>query len=171
MTGDWEEPTFDDLPNTALPYDGTEGASGSSTSTDRAEHEVTSGAARRRQHEVVALLRTRRAFGVTVREMGVALGVNHHGTASGSLSAMHKEGLIRRLTEQRNRQKVYVLPEYVQRRDVEAQGRVNPVSEALRDWLLKPDAVTISRAQTDPRGFVEAMRRASGHGASDCAPS
>jgi hypothetical protein len=42
----------------------------------------------------------------------------HHGQASGVLSVLHKEGLIARLIEKRNRCAVYVMPEYVNGRAI-----------------------------------------------------
>lgn len=48
---------------------------------------------------------------------------DHHGTASGTLSLLHKAGQIDRLAGKRNGQKIYVLPLYVGGRLTEAQGR------------------------------------------------
>ena len=85
-----------------LPYAGTSGWSGSDTSRTRAV--------------------TADASGQTWAELGDKLGA-HHGTASGVLSVLHKAGRIDRLTERRDRCKVYVLPEFTAGREIEVQGR------------------------------------------------
>ena len=48
---------------------------------------------------------------------------NHHGSVSGALSNLHKSGKLARLAEKRDRCKIYVLPEFVDGRETEKQGR------------------------------------------------
>lgn len=60
--------------------------------------------------------------GFTVRELRETLQV-HHGSASGALSTLHKNGDLARLSETRMRNKVYVTPRHVNGRDTETQGR------------------------------------------------
>jgi hypothetical protein len=71
---------------------------------------------------VLAFLAGCGPWGVTWLELAAVLDV-HHGSASGVLSVLHKGGRICRLTERRNRCKVYCLPEYVNGRETEPHGR------------------------------------------------
>lgn len=128
----------DGLP--VLPYGQGDGASsghsGSDTSEARATEADRSGETARRQRAVLAYLALRQERGATWQEVGRVLDL-HHGQASGVLSNLHKAGRITRLTESRNRCKLYVLNECVDGRDVEPYGRAPDfVSERLdRDIL------------------------------------
>lgn len=104
------------------PYNGSSGWSGSSTSRDRAEAADGSGETRNRQLLVLLSLIKRGPEGMTWRELADLTGW-HHGTASGALSVLHKEGRIARLSIKRQRCKVYVLPEDVHGRVTEPHGR------------------------------------------------
>lgn len=106
----------------ALPYAGTSGWSGSSTSRQRALEADESGVTAARQRNVVAFLHGVGTWGATWSDIAAALNV-HHGSASGVLSVLHKTGRIMRLTETRDRCKIYVLPDYVNGRETEAHGR------------------------------------------------
>lgn len=106
----------DDLPE--LPYAGSSGWSGSSTSKDRADREDSSGITGRRQREVLLLLREARENGMTWNEVGSRLGL-HHGQVSGALTGLHKTGRIVRLSESRNRSKIYALAEFTAGRPTE----------------------------------------------------
>ena len=66
--------------------------------------------------------------GVTVADVRRKLRI-HHGTASGVLSNLHREGIIARLTERRSSSKIYVLPRYVGKRKTEKQGRTHTCPE------------------------------------------
>lgn len=101
-----------------LPYAGTSGHSGSSTSESRARSEDADGITTARQTETIRALREAASRGLTWVELADPLGW-HHGQASGALSVLHKTGWIARLTETRQRSKVYVLPEYVAGRPTE----------------------------------------------------
>lgn len=112
-----DQPEYKPQP-TALPYAGTSGWSGTDTSLDRAVALDTSGRTSARQDAALRLLNEQGARGVTWQELGAALGV-HHGSSSNVLSVLHKEGRIARLSEKRDRCKVYVLPDFVCGRDTE----------------------------------------------------
>jgi len=76
----------------SLPYAGTEGWSGSDTSRERAYNDATDGTASKRQRDVLDLMSRQEGDGVTWSEVADALNL-HHGQASGSLSALHKEAI------------------------------------------------------------------------------
>jgi hypothetical protein len=130
-----------DLP--VLPYAGTSGHSGSDTSRERAARADADGTTAQRQLDTLAHLDHAGAEGLTYRELGDLTGM-HHGQSSGSLSNLHMVGEIERLTEARNRCKVYVLPAYVNGRETEPYGRKRralPVtaiapSRRIREWVV-----------------------------------
>lgn len=101
--------------------DKNSGWSGSDTSRERAEHDDHTGVTAKRQAEVLRLMATYGPKGVTWVDVSEVLHV-HHGGASGVLSVLHKTGRIVRLSERRNRCKIYVLPEYAYGRATEKQG-------------------------------------------------
>lgn len=106
-----------------LPYAGTSGWSGSDTSKERAEWNDNSGVTSRNHKTALELLHFKKADGLTWAELA-AITQWHHGTSSGVLSVLHKEGVIARLSEvRRNRCKVYVHPDYVLGRTTDAHGR------------------------------------------------
>lgn len=107
---------------TYLPYAGTSGWSGSDTSMDRAAEADTSGKTAKRQAEVVRALESSGIAGLTWTELQQIVPL-HHGTLSGALSVLHKEGVIARLAERRKRCKVYVMPQFVNGRLTETHGR------------------------------------------------
>ena len=104
-----------------LPYAGTSGYSGTSTSEDRARTADSNGTTGKRQKEALMYLWMQHEAGATWKEVADALGL-HHGSASGVLSVLHFGGHIERLAETRNRCKVYVIPEYVAGRKTEIHG-------------------------------------------------
>lgn len=110
-----------DTDEASLPYAGTEGYSGSDTSRQRAMREATEGIASKRQRYVLILAAQAGEKGVTVADLRDA--AMHHGRVSGTLSVLHKEGRLVRLSETRERCKVYVLPQYANERATEAHGR------------------------------------------------
>ena len=118
---DYDVPMFDEH-LTVLPYAGTSGWSGSSTSEHRARQHDRDGTTRERQRTVLGLLALAGGEGLTWKELAEATGW-HHGQASGALSVLHKERLIVRLSETRSRCKVYALEEYVGTRETEKHGR------------------------------------------------
>ena len=68
------------------------------------------------------LIKDRGAQGVTAKELSAILEI-HHGWASAILSNHHKAGKFARLSEERDGFKIYVLPQYVNGRETEKQGR------------------------------------------------
>lgn len=115
-----EPDRFGEIP--VLPYKGTSGHSGSDTSEKRARRRDSSGATKTLQASILGMLADRKSFGVTWREYNERYG-SDHGSISGALSNLHKAEMICRLKEIRNDMKVYVLPQYVNGRETEAQGR------------------------------------------------
>jgi len=109
-----------DLP--VLPYNGSSGWSGTDTSKERADNDDLFGNTSARQQYVLNLLRARGAEGATWREVA-DLSMMHHGQASSALSTLHKADKIARLTEKRDKCRVYVLHEYVYERETDSQGR------------------------------------------------
>jgi hypothetical protein len=127
-----------------LPYGGTSGWSGSEASHDRAVSSDQSGQTRTRQQGTVAYLRLRGAEGVTWPELGRVRGW-HHGTASGVLSVLHKEGVIARLKERRDKCSIYVLPEFVNGRATSPHGRKKQRTGLSADeWYTVLKALEIS---------------------------
>lgn len=94
-----------------LPYAGSSGHSGTDTSEERATRRDRNGDTARAQAQVLALLESAGPTGMTWSEIASVTGW-HHGTTSGTLSVLHAEGEILRLSERRARSKVYVLPEH-----------------------------------------------------------
>jgi len=136
-----------DLPE--LPYAGTSGWSGSSTSRNRAIEADKSGKTRDRQQQVLTLLANAGGHGMTWQELSTETGW-HHGTASGALSVLHKTDRIARLTEKRNKCKVYVLPDEVNERATEPhrgsiQGRASNQQEALMMTERQADVLIAGR--------------------------
>lgn len=120
------------MTDSSTPYAGTEGFSGTDTSRERAESKAAS--AKRRQNAMLRYLRERGPLGATVvdvKDAGrlvVEKGLlthpltsefEHHGTASGTLSILHRAGAIARLVETRDKAHVYVLPEFIDGRPFE----------------------------------------------------
>ena len=144
----WE--VFADEP--VLPYSGTSGWSGSDTSRDRAERSDKDGTTSQRQREVTRYLGAAGSDGMTWRDLSEQTGW-HHGTASGALSVLHKEGTIVRLTERRDRCQVYVLPEWVQGRET-AQHRPNASRTILLDLLDELDHLLATGRFVEARSLV-----------------
>lgn len=106
----------------SLPYDGSSGWSGTDTSKERAEENDKYGKTQQIQAFVYRWLMWHNTKGATWKEIADATGW-HHGSVSGALSVLHKDGKISRLLEKRDRCRVYVLNEYVSGRETDSQGR------------------------------------------------
>ena len=119
---------FDEEGDVSLPYNGSSGWSGTDTSKQRADQADSDGTTRSTQNQTVGHIYLERERGMTWKELADITGW-HHGTASGALSVLHKAGRIARLTEKRNKCRVYVLPEYVNGRDTDQQGRKHECPE------------------------------------------
>lgn len=113
----------------SLPYNGSSGWSGSDTSKERAYNADKSGRTAKVQKTALEMMQNAGDFGVTWFELAKVLqannptGSDHHGTASGTLSILHRDDRIARLAMRRGRCKVYVLKEYVAGRNTEPHGR------------------------------------------------
>ena len=105
-----------------LPYADTSGWSGSDTSRARAVSADRDGTTSAHQRQALESLAWRCSEGVTWRELADEYGW-HHGTASGVLSVLHKDGVIARLSTSRQRCKVYVLRRWIGARETERHGR------------------------------------------------
>lgn len=124
-----------------LPYGSGESANsgyaaGVTTSQERAVREDSDGTTAQRQERVLDALGARGLAGATWREIAEWQGL-HHGQASGVLSGLHKVGKIARLTDRRDRCFVYVLPEYVEGRETQEQGKPK------RAVLTDPEAAQV----------------------------
>jgi predicted transcriptional regulator len=95
------------MSNAFVPYNGTAGWSGTETSQQRALYNLRTGKEYNNQQKALALLKEARANGLTWKELSEHTGM-HHGTASGVLSVLHKEGEIARLYRTRGRCKIYI---------------------------------------------------------------
>lgn len=113
-----------DLFTPSLPYNGGSGSSGSDTSRAREKSRDSNGQTKEIQGLVLGWILWSEARGMTWREIQNEIGSHHHhGIISGALSNLHKTGLIARLSEIRDGSKVYVMPQHVDGRPIEAQGR------------------------------------------------
>lgn len=131
-----------------LPYAGTSGWQGSEASRDRALEDDASGATGNRQQIAMWFLIDARSRGLTWRELGDYQGW-HAGQSSGALSNLHKVGSIVRLKERRNRCSVYVLPEYVNLREVspfKSEGKTkNELCKEIIGVIMLQDIAYSSR--------------------------
>ena len=101
-----------------LPFAGTSGWSGSDSSRDRAKQQDSDGTTANRQTLTLRVLWEESKYdGITWAELTERTGW-HHGSSSGVLSVLHKEGLIVRLRERRNKCAVYVAPVFVNGREI-----------------------------------------------------
>lgn len=124
----WSLLPNDDDVSVSLPYNGSSGWSGTDTSQERAYIADIKGDTKAVQSYIMKLLYVRDAQGATWSEIA-DLTLWHHGTVSGALSVLHKEERIARLKERRGKSRVYVLPEYVNGRDTDKQGRKHECPE------------------------------------------
>lgn len=138
--------------NPALPYSGTSGWSGSDTSRERAEQADSDGTTSKRQLQVVDHLSQAAFRGMTWRDLSDETGW-HHGTASGALSVLHKTGVIYRLTARRNGCAIYVLPEFLRKRET-APHRPNASRAVLEDLIHQLDALLSAGRVEEARTLV-----------------
>jgi len=120
----------------------TTGHAGSETSRDRATSERDSGKTGERGRTVLHLLGQQGSYGMTVAELRGYTDW-HHGQASSALTNLHLSNQIDRPTETRDRCKVYVLPQHVNARPVEAPGRTKANQPSIpgprMTWSLSGD--------------------------------
>lgn len=119
----------------SLPYAGGSGWSGSESSRQRQEREDSSGVTGERQRQVLRYVSAYAETGRTVREIREHLSL-HHGQASGALTNLHKDGRLVRLSEERDRCKIYVVPGYEDGREVEPAKRRQPKKDNLRAEVM-----------------------------------
>lgn len=147
-------PTLFDIPEPllpALPYGGTSGWSGTDTSRGRAIDNDKQGKTNARQQQTLDLLAKYRDIGIIWADLERQFGW-HHGIASSVLSVLHKEGIISRLSETRNKCKVYVLPAHVNDRpteghrpNVSARLLVEILDEVEKDLTEGRTALALAR--------------------------
>lgn len=131
-------PTLFDEPDPVLPvlpYGRTSGWSGSETSRERARNADRSGMTESRQAITLGLLRRAGIDGLTWRDLSEQTGW-HHGTASGALSVLHKDGQIARLSERRDKCQIYVSRENVLGRPT-SDHQPNVSARILREVLTE----------------------------------
>lgn len=130
---------------TVLPFNGTSGWAGSTASRERQMFIDESGETTKRQQAVIDELRNAGTYGAIWRDIALALGL-HHGQASAALSVLHREGVIARLTDKRNKCSIYVLPEFVNGRttseSIKTQASINANAiKALRELHVGTEMV------------------------------
>lgn len=86
---------------------------------------------------------------------------DHHGSWSGQMSLLHRDGSIERLQEQRGGCEVYVLPEWVEGRQTKPQGRKPTNLEmVLAHWMQPEKDGDFIRARKYPSRFATVMAQA-----------
>lgn len=124
-----------------------------------------------RQQTALSELAEAGARGVTVGELRTKYpehGNNdHHGSWSGTLAKLHKDGSIARLAERRNGRRIYVHPAFVFGRETETQGYGPSALEVLIAYWMEVDPrdsttgrTTRSRAEKYPQRFATEMKQA-----------
>lgn len=99
------------------PYAGTSGWKGSEASRDRVLTEDSNGTTGKRQQQTLISLAVAGSQGLTWKDLGEIMGW-HHGQSSGCLSVLHLAGMVVRLKERRDRCSIYVLPAFVNGREI-----------------------------------------------------
>lgn len=108
-----------DLFEPSLTYDRTSGSVHTDTSKAQTAKKDAGGATGKRQAFTLKYAQRAGASGITVVDLREHPGfIGHHGEASSSLTNLHKDDRIVRLSECRNQSHVYVLPEFVNGREV-----------------------------------------------------
>jgi len=106
--------------------------------------------------QVLQWIRGTGAGGTTWKEFATGMSM-HHGQASGALSKLHRRGKIARLTERRDRCKVYVHPDFVNGRDTDDERPYRLVDQ-LADVLSRLPEEALAKADLDWRNErVEAL--------------
>jgi hypothetical protein len=123
------------------PYAGTSGWRGSEASRDRAFIDDANGTTSLRQRVALKRVWDQEFRGLTWKELSEIENI-HAGQSSGVLSVLHKEGLIVRLADRRNRCSIYVAPSFTQGREIsERKGEGRTKNEVCGEILaiLKKD--------------------------------
>lgn len=149
-----------------IPYgkDGS-GWSGSATSHERQEREDALGKTAVRQREALRAIIRADGVGMTVGEIETMYGW-HHGQSSSALTHLHRAGHVARLKERRNGQEVYILPDFVEGRELSPynprtpQGRRHPrdLSDAVVTQAMASAGIpNIGRNFILMRKFLDAL--------------
>jgi ribosomal protein S25 len=92
------------------------GHAGNATSKERQQAEDAKGLTESRQAKALQAVTAFGANGLVVAELELMLGVGH-GQASSALSHLHRAGKVVRLKSRRNKQEIYVVPDFVKGRE------------------------------------------------------
>lgn len=136
-----QESTPDD-PNSrgftpSLEYAGTSGHAEPDTSAAATVHADLEGITAKAQRYALIIAQQQREHGVTVAELRETQGNVHHGRVSSALTNLHKAGRLVALRERRGHCGVYVLPEYVDGREVrEYKPSRKPIDADLIEEVL-----------------------------------
>lgn len=128
----------------ALPYDGTAGfAAGSEESRNQARREAEDGTAAARQQRVLDALGSVGPNGMTIAYFrdNLARPGEHHGKISSTFSSLHKAGRIARLKQEDKGSALYVLPQFVGKRDTAPQGRRSGVARGGDQEIVEVEVV------------------------------
>lgn len=115
----------------SLPYAGSSGWSGSEASRERAEERDSDGRTTRLQSEVERYVSRLGVPGATIAEAREAFPEHHHGSLSGTLTALHKDGRLLRLTEKRGKCSVYINPRFLLGREAVPPKTLKRVKEVV----------------------------------------
>jgi len=148
-----DDPNLFDLP--MLPYAGTSGFAGSTSSEERARRDDANGTTTRRQRQVLDHLARQGVYGATWKDIASWFDW-HHGQASGALSVLHKTDVIARLAERRDRCAIYVLPRFVDGREIDTYKRNTTRTKARADLVEILAMLERGRAHQATE-FVEAL--------------
>jgi hypothetical protein len=116
------------------PYAGTSGWKGSEASYARVMLEDSNGTTSLRQRVALKRVWDQEFRGLTWKDLGEIENL-HAGQSSGVLSVLHKQGLIVRLKERRNRCSIYVAPPFVKEREVSPRNLNGSKDEICREIL------------------------------------
>ena len=142
-----------------LPYPSPTGptsgyAEGVATSEEHVRDMDADGRTAKQQRQSLLALTSAGSEGRTWRELDRLTGWGH-GSTSRVLSDLHKAGKIARLTERRYRCFVYVLPEHVEGRETQEQGRPRQPQDGLALAALQAEhKLARIREALDPCQFT-----------------
>jgi len=117
------------------PYAGSSGWSGTDTSKRRADYADASGLTLRRALRTVKILGDGGTRGWTTSEVCAAFPDSHWGVWSAALSRAHRVGEACLLVEERDGGHIYVLPEFVEEREVLPPQTRRRISKVVRREL------------------------------------
>lgn len=148
------DPLFAPTP-ARLPYGGKSKVGYSEAGQAQQEKDdADGGATGYRQASTLAALEHQGTEGITIAELCTARGW-HHGQASGALSTLNKTGEIVRLAKsKRGGQSVYVLPEFIDGREV-AVRRTNPNVVVVGEPEVRHQVVEVEVARSLSPGDAE----------------